>query len=81
MYDREDGENVRSILNKERGVLIPIEEVNNTYEIDMFIRKTENVNAVEEENEEQDKARYTGYWEVLGENETVDMSHFFTGLV
>ncbi len=69
-------------MNKETGVLIPIEEVDNTYEFDMFRRKTKNVNAVEEEeDEEQDKVRYTGYWEKLDRDETIDMSVFFTGLV
>ncbi len=82
VFDREQGENVSSILNKETGVLIPIGEVNDSYEFDMFVQKTPAVNVVEEKvKEEIAAAPYRGYWETLDEDETIDMSGFFTGLV
>ncbi len=62
-------------------MLIPIEEVTNLYEFDMFVRKAEDVNVVEKREQDEVKAEYTGYWEALAEDDTVDMSVFFTGLV
>ena len=63
-------------------MLIPIEEVNDSYEFDMFVQKAPTVNVVEEKvKEEIAAAPYRGYWEKLDEDETIDMSGFFTGLV
>ena len=37
VFDQHEGENISHILNKESGNTIPIEEVNNQYEFDMFL--------------------------------------------
>ena len=86
VFDREGGENVSSILNKKTGVLIPIEEVGNAYEFDMFVRKPDNVNTVSEEKpvnipEEIDAAPYRGVWSAIDEDQEVDISRLFMRLV
>ena len=89
VFDEEDGENVSHIHNKKAEVTIPIEEVGNQYEFDMFLpvkKGTKMQDAMVIDKTEGEVIGYSGVWEELKEEKTneevsMDMSEFFLGLV
>ena len=73
------GENVSRIVNKQSGIVIPIEQVNGQYEFDLFVPKEDHVLGVESN---VDEVKYTGVWSALADDDDeVDMRSTFIGLV
>ena len=73
------GENVSRIVNKQSGIVIPIEQVNGQYEFDLFVPKEDHVLGVESDI---DEVKYTGVWSALADDDDeVDMRSTFIGLV